>query len=203
MPRNSRTTIKEARREAMTAIPQGDYIWLSGRQAKVLQEFQIRYGLPVAERTIDLSAVVRGLHDLIARNAHRIRPVADTADDDPDVDAPAGSSPALERLRAAKADREEMLRDIMRGDLAKVEEVSAALAILATRLRRAGETLQRHYGNDAADLLNDALNESMGLIRRKLAPPATAAQAVSLIGEIEEDAEREVVKRKRRAKVKT
>lgn len=45
---------------------------MSGRQTKVLNEQAERYGIPLGGRTINLPAVVRALHEFLARNARKL-----------------------------------------------------------------------------------------------------------------------------------
>lgn len=77
--------------------------------------------------------------------------------DDPLLDGV--DSPGLERYRAAKADITEMERDRLRKQLVKVDEIEPALQQLAGVLRDAGERLARQYGNEAAGILNEAVDE--------------------------------------------
>ncbi len=72
-----------------------------------------------------------------------------------------GDSPQLERIRAAEADLREMKRDEMRGTHADIRELDSALNIFASRIRRGGETLQRRMGNEASDILNEAIAEAL------------------------------------------
>lgn len=68
-------------------------------------------------------------------------------------------SPALERLRNAKADIEELKLAQLRGEVVDVEQMRESLAVMASRIFHAGELLRRRYGDDAARILNDALDE--------------------------------------------
>jgi hypothetical protein len=91
---------------------------------------------------------------------YRIKQAQKSAADDvwlPMVDE--GKSPVLDRWRAAKADREEMQRDRERGLLIPREEIEPSLAQFAAVIRRAGDTLQRQWGADAASVINEAIDE--------------------------------------------
>src|SRR3954464_8087314 len=54
------------------SIPQKHWRTMSGRQTKVLQEQADRYGIPFGGATVDLSRVVRCIHDFLAANAHKL-----------------------------------------------------------------------------------------------------------------------------------
>lgn len=88
-----------------------------------------------------------------------------------------GKSPSLERLRSANADIAEMTRDRDRGLLIPREEIEPGLAQLAGVLRRAGETLKRNYGNDAAGVLNDAVSECEEAWKQMLTPADSVEQS--------------------------
>ncbi len=71
-----------------------------------------------------------------------------------------GDSPALEeyrkhRARIAKVEAEE--REKTHIDLREIDET---LTRFAGIIRRAGEALQRQFGNGASDVLNEAIDEA-------------------------------------------
>ena len=70
-----------------------------------------------------------------------------------------GDSPALERYRTARALLAEMEVDRQRENLIPREEIEVALTRFAGVLRRAGESLAREFGNEAAGLMNEAVDE--------------------------------------------
>lgn len=71
----------------------------------------------------------------------------------------AADSPGLERYRMAKADLAEMERDRQRRRIVRIDQIELTLMQLATVLRDAGERIARQYGNDAADILNEAVDD--------------------------------------------
>ena len=102
-----------------------------------------------------LPAIVKAWHE------HQIETHVDTAPP-PDVDDPMfenADSPALERYRWARAEQEEMKASQMRGELVEIGDISDGLQLMASILRQAIETLQKQHGQDAADVLSDALDE--------------------------------------------
>jgi hypothetical protein len=85
---------------------------MSGRQTKVIHEQAVLYGIPFGGAAINLSEVVRSLHDFLAANARKL-----SADDD--MLGSGVPSPALERYREeraimAKLDRQERERQLVR-----------------------------------------------------------------------------------------
>ena len=67
------------------------------------------------------------------------------------------NSPALERYRTARAEREEMTVQTLQRELVPRAELRAGLARLAEILQRCGETLARDYGPGAMEVLERAL----------------------------------------------
>jgi hypothetical protein len=156
LTRYEREQEEKRRWQYYESIPQKHWRQMSGRQPKVLREQAQRYGLPFGGATIHLPEVVLALHDFLAANARKL-----AADDDADAllgsDAP---SPALERYREERAaiarlDRLERERVLVRRD-----EIRQGLGRIAAILRTAGETLGQQYGNDAAEILNEALDDA-------------------------------------------
>ena len=66
---------EKLRWEYYRTIPQGHYIIMSGRQAKILIEQSARYGIPFDggnRGVVDLPAVIKGFHDFLADNAMQL-----------------------------------------------------------------------------------------------------------------------------------
>ena len=70
--RAKRELEERTRWEYYATIPQKHWRQMSGRQAKVLQEQAVRYGIPFGGATVDLSAVVRLLHDFLRDNGRKL-----------------------------------------------------------------------------------------------------------------------------------
>ena len=141
------------------AIPQKHWRQMSGRQTKVINEQAERHGIPFGGANISLPAVVRALHDFLADNKYKL-----TRDDDPLMVG--GSSPALERYREERALLAKLDRREREAELLPRDEVRQSLAKMASVLRGAGETLQRQFGQAAADILNEALDDTEHEINR-------------------------------------
>ena len=135
------------------AIPQKHWRKMSGRQAKVLGEQADRYGLPFGGPVVNLPDVVRALHDFLAENAQRL------ACDDGMIGAHP-PSPALERYREERAALARLDRLEREGTLLSREGMHTSLTKIAAILRSAGERLQRVCGTEAADILNEALDDA-------------------------------------------
>lgn len=154
------------------SIPQKHWREMSGRQAKVINEQAVRYGIPFGGRAIDLPAVVRSLHDFLADNAQRLSRDLD------DMLVGTGS-PALERYREERAKLARLDRLDREQQLLPRDEVREALSQIATILRGAGETLQREFGAGAADILYEALDDADREIDRTFGKPREASDHAS------------------------
>jgi hypothetical protein len=135
------------------SIPQKHWRAMSGRQTKVINEQATRYGIPFGGATIDLPAVVKGVHDFLAENAQKL------ARDD-DVLLQGGNSPALERYREERAAMARLDRLKRERELLPRNEVKEALGRIAAVLRSAGDAQQRQFGAAAAEVLYDALDDA-------------------------------------------
>lgn len=148
--RYERSLDAERRRRIYSTIPQKDWIGLSGRQAKVLNEQEARYGVPVGRANIDLRSLAVWVHEAIASG--RIRAIADDG-----LDMAGENSPGLERYRIAKAQLAEIDLDLRRSRLLDRETLEAQWNAGAVALRNAGERLQRRFGDEAASLYNEGV----------------------------------------------
>ena len=135
------------------AIPQKHWREMSGRQAKVINEQALRYGIPFGGAMISLPEVVRTLHEFLADNAHKL-----ARDDDPLMQG--GSSPALERYREERALIARLDRLERESRLLPRDEVREAMSRIASILRSAGDALLRQFGPAAAEILLEALDDA-------------------------------------------
>lgn len=140
--------------EKCRRIPQRIYRLLSGRQAKVLLEQATRHGLPFSGTCLDLAIIIRGFHDLLSRHRHRL-----STDDSDEVLMRSGESPTLERWRLAKAQLAEIELEEKIGTILHINDVLVFVGTMADIVRRVGERLQRSYGQPAADVLNDGIDD--------------------------------------------
>jgi len=137
-------------------IPQKHWRMMSGRQAKVFLEQAERYGIPFSGKTINLPAVVRALHDFLAANKYKL---AAAGNEDPMMIGGDGS-PALERYRLARAEEVEIKVRGLREETVDRETMHKVLLRGMLIVRQSVETLQRQYGDDAARIVNEGLQEA-------------------------------------------
>lgn len=150
--------------EYVRQVPKARLVEWSGRQPKQWLDWSVRYQLPYRAGKdvpyVDLTSVIRWLAEFLARNHELLSQIAS----DPLMFG--GNSPSIERWRAAKADMAEDERDERRRKLLPLDAVHDIHTRWASRLRKAGEVLARRYGNDAADILRDALIECRDLVEQ-------------------------------------
>lgn len=133
-------------------LPKVDYQAMSGRQTKILHDQARSYGLPVLGPTVDLARVIEWLHQAIADGR-----LHNPGDDDEGLGGQ--NSPALERLRAHKATLAEIEVMKARGEIFSAEEMNRRVLDMAGILRAAGEKLQRRFGEEARQILSDAIDD--------------------------------------------
>lgn len=135
----------------IAAVPKGDYCRLAGRQHKLIDDAARLYELPIADTSIDLTAAVTALHDIIAANAGRIRGA------DVDVDRDELEDEKL-RQQIAKLRNENDLLQVKfaeaRRDAIPRAELVAGLTAVAPRMREFAANFAR-MSVDAGDLFND------------------------------------------------
>lgn len=153
---------EQQRWETYRSIPQKDWISLSQRQAKQLREQSSTYGFAFGP-AIDLGEFLRWFHKFLADNGSKL-----LAEDDDDL-LEGEATPALERLRAAKADLAELERDERRRNLLRRQVVHDLLGRVAGVLRNCGEQLQQQFGPDALEILNEHLTSAEAEISRLFA----------------------------------
>lgn len=86
------------------------------------------------------------------------RTVIDVAGGDPMMLAP-GDSPALERWRNARADTAEIERDLKVGSVVDAEIIHQCMVPALRGMRGVGERLRNEFGNAAADIFNEGIDE--------------------------------------------
>lgn len=76
-----------------------------------------------------------------------------------------GDSPALERYRLAKAKHAELDFEHRKGELIEREKARDIFSRWAVVIRRMGEKLAKRYGNDAAETVNETLEECAAIVQ--------------------------------------
>lgn len=100
---------------------------------------------------------VRAIHDgLIAEEREKAQLHNDDA-----LLVGGSDSPAMERLRLAKAQLAELDLARKQGDLIPADTVSQGLAVVASRYRRLGERLAKKYGRDVGDAIDKMLDDAL------------------------------------------
>ena len=149
---------EEKRWQFYRSIPKSHWREMSGRTPRVLIDQAERYGFPYPhgpKAAIELPAVVKWLHDFLAKNAMRLSA--------PETDDPllAGSnSPALEEYRRERTKIARLERMQREGSLLPRDTVHELLGRIASVLRSAGENLARQHGPDAHQILDEALDDA-------------------------------------------
>ncbi len=153
LKRHEKEKEERLRWQYYAAIPQKHWRQMSGRQTKVLHEQAARYGIPFGGASINLSQVVRCLHDFLSDNAVKLN----KADDDL---MQGTGSPALERYREERAALARLDRLEREAQLLPRDQVREALGRIAAIVRGAGDALQRQHGVAAVQILFDALDDA-------------------------------------------
>jgi hypothetical protein len=146
---------EDLRWEYYRSIPQKHWLKMSGRQAKVINEQALTYDLPIDGATIDLPAVVRALHDFLAVHHRKFKQL----DEDDELLA-GGDSPALERYRDERAKLAKLDRLEREQELLPRDKTHAGLIQIASILRTMGEQLQKKFGPEAQEMVDNALENA-------------------------------------------
>lgn len=146
------------------SIRKGEWAEWSGRQIRTINDQAARYGAPIGGPSIDLPAFVRWFHDFLAE---RSRALAVPEGEDPELSG--YDSPALEQQRRLKNQLLEIQLARELGNYVPRLHVHTGLATFAGLIRKAGEVLQRQYGDDAYQILDEALVEAQNALERALA----------------------------------
>lgn len=148
---------EERRWEYYRSIPAKHWKEMSGRQARTINEQAVAHGIPFAGREINLPDVVRAMHDFFARHAQKL---ATFVGDDPLLADGGETTQFLEKLREETWKLRRLERMEKETELVPRATVHESLARIAGILRMAGDTLQRQFGPEAFDVLNDALDDA-------------------------------------------
>lgn len=115
-----------------------------------------RYVDPAAQKNVNGKLYFHARSLLDKWKEHGAAPKA-TGEADPMLVGP--ESDALEFYRKQRGLQEEIKLEQMRGNTVAIVDIEPPLLNLCGMLRRAGETLARQFGNDAAQVLNEAVDE--------------------------------------------
>lgn len=143
-------------------IPSKHWKEMSGRRWQQIREQAEMYGLPFGGAIVDLPAVVRALHEFLAKNAVALSRARSADGGDPMLDGPV--SPGLEEYRREKAKITKIQREMLEGKTVSVDDMTATWTLLGTILRDAAETIGRQFGEDARMVMEEALNDFDGRV---------------------------------------
>lgn len=151
-------------------FPKREWVRLSGRQYKVLNEQGERYGLScLTEPDIDLTVLPRQLHDLLTKIAKKW----DDLDTEEGLDGPA--SPWLEKYREQRAKQERLKLQQMRGELLPIDFVTEFWQRACAQIRAAGFKLEKKFGEEAKLMIDEAIdnivNDSMNSLGKVQVEP--------------------------------
>jgi len=161
LKRHEKQREEELRWKYYRSIPQKHWRQMSGRQTKVLKEQAERYGIPFGGATINLPDVVKALHEFLATNAVRLAR-------DPDDLMNGEASPALERYREERAKIARLDRMEREGLLIPREKIREFMNELAALIARTAEAFRRRFGDEAAAIIEETLQEFECVVRRRL-----------------------------------
>lgn len=137
----------------LTKLKWAEYEKLSGRKRHDLRPQSTTWNIPFGKSPINLQEVIRGFHDLLSRNRSLKAKMGPGKGGDEDL------TDEDRRWRAARAEVWEIraARDAAR--VVDREELHKWLAQAGQVLREASETLQRQFGEEAALVLAEAVEE--------------------------------------------
>jgi len=158
---------EQRRWEFYRTIPQKHWVEMSGRERKVLYEQATLYGLPFGDKVINLPNLVRRLHDFLAKvGRHGGKLLQSLTDEDYDAEGPQTES--LDRLRTAKAEKEEFNLQVLKKKYLPVDEIQDLFAVIASALRQTLDNLQRQFGAEAMNIVNEGIEDVERLFGREI-----------------------------------
>ena len=135
---------KKKQHREWVARSQGELAALFDVSPSTVRDWRV-LGMPGGSRSYDVGQVIRWLR---TEGPWRVAPRLET-DTNP-----------LDEYRRARAEREKLALQRDRDEYVPVSDMQQVFTVIATCLRDAAETLQRLYGDGAADVHNDALAEA-------------------------------------------
>lgn len=143
------------------SIPQRHWKQMSGRQTKVLNEQAQRYGIPFGGPEVNLEDVVRALHDFLAENAARLA----------STEVQAVTAEQQAQLADLKIKRLEAQHRKEIGEFVDRQDIETGLAFFAEAIRSAAKRVEKQFGANAKQILDDALDDAVRGIEEALTSP--------------------------------
>lgn len=143
-------------------------IWLTRKQAAWLADLSARQFDDAVRPLLPASAIRSKKNDLsfnaqavtAAMVRYRVEQVS-RDNNDPMLGAGQADSEWLEAFRKEQTLIKRLERLEKEGQLADLAKLDNEINRFGTRVRRAGELLQRRFGNEASDILNKAIDEAV------------------------------------------
>ncbi len=85
-----------------------------------------------------------------------------------DVDENEASTPALEKYRAVRAEMAQMDLEERKATHVPLKALEGALNKFGGLLHRAGEALQRRFGNEASDIYNTGVDDALTEMKKEI-----------------------------------
>jgi hypothetical protein len=151
----NRNLFESIREQSLRSLPKGVYCGLAGRQQKVVDEFGVRYDVPLIGPTVDLFAVIQTLHSRISELAAAARPFQD-ADD-----AELHREKLRQEIKKLERQSEQLTIDIRTklAELVRKEDVREKLAWLSGKMQSLGARMHRIAGEEGTRALNEFLED--------------------------------------------
>jgi hypothetical protein len=158
---------EQRRWEYYRSIPLKHWVEMSGRERKILYEQAKLYNLGFGEKVINLPTLVRQMHDFLAKlSRHGGKWIKSVIDGDYDAEGPQTES--LDRLRTAKAEREEFNLQVLKKKYLLVDEIQGLFALIASGLRQTLDSLQRQFGVEAMNIVREGIEEMDQMFGREI-----------------------------------
>lgn len=141
---------KSVAAEVLAAVPRPLMRRLTGLTQGKIENVAARYGLPIDGAVVDLYVLFPAMLAAL----------------DQEMELGGEGSPALERLRAAKAKIAELDLEERRGSLMSVDEVMGRLTDIATIMRQRSEAMARVGGPAVQRAFEDMLDEVEDAVKR-------------------------------------
>jgi hypothetical protein len=144
---------EEKRAGHYRTVPKKDFCALAARQHKLIDDAHRNYGAPVDGKEVDLFKFVRWVFDFLAENGRKLL----RAEDGDDL-LSGPETPELEKLRKVNRLIKEVEYGKLKTQVLDRSKVHEGLTRVAAIIRDCGDALQRRFGPDALDLLNQHLD---------------------------------------------
>ena len=141
------------RQQHYATVPKKDFCALAARQHKLIDDAHRNYGAPVDGKEVDLFKFVRWVFDFLAENGRKL---LKAEEGDELLGGP--ETPELDKLRRVNRLIKEVEYGKLKTQVLDRSKVHEGLTQVAAKIRDCGDALQRRFGPDALDILNQHLD---------------------------------------------